>query len=151
MPLLFRKCCYAESVVETTRHTADVFGFHSGDIIQEWLWDADVDDSIREGIETITGEDLVDEDYDSDVDGVILWWRDGDDEDALSDTIMDAATVLNEGSPFWVVTPKPGRKGAAGATTIENAAKTSGMNAATPQTVNADWNAVRLRAFGKGR
>lgn len=139
------------SVVETTRKAADVFEFHSGDIIQEWLWDDDVDDSIREGIESVTGEELVDEDYDAAVNGVILWWRDGDDEDALSDTIMDAVDVLDEGGPFWVLTPKPGREGVASANTVENAAKTSGMNAATPQTLNSDWNAIRLRAFGKGR
>ena len=34
-------------------------------------------------IEELTGEELVDEDYDSAVDGVIIWWRDGDDEDDL--------------------------------------------------------------------
>ena len=138
-------------MADTNTQQAEVFGFQAGDIVQEWLWDNDVDDSVREAIEAITGEELVDEDYDASVDGVIIWWRDGDDEDALSDTIMDAMDVINEGAPFWVLTPKPGRVGAANATTVEDAAKTSGMNAATPRTLNADWNAIRLRAFGKGR
>ena len=138
-------------MAETNTQQAEVFGFKPGDIVQEWLWDNDVDDSVREAVEAITGEELVDEDYDASVDGVLIWWRDGDDEDALSDTIMDAMDVINDGAPFWVLTPKPGRVGAANATTVEHAAKKSGMNAATPRTLNADWNAIRLRAFGKGR
>ena len=68
-------------MIETAFQNAEEFGFRSGDIVQEWLWDDDVDDSIREKIEQLTGEELVDEDYDSAVDGVIIWWRDGDDED----------------------------------------------------------------------
>lgn len=74
------------TVNETASQNGEEFGFQSGDIVQEWLWDDDVDDSVRAKIEDLTGEDLVDEDYDSAVDGAIVWWRDGDDEDELSDT-----------------------------------------------------------------
>nr|WP_163201139.1 DUF3052 domain-containing protein [Bifidobacterium avesanii] len=138
-------------VTETASQKAEEFGFHPGDIIQEWLWDDDVDDAIRASIEDLTGEELVDEDYGSSVDGVIIWWRDGDDEDELSDTIVDATGVLDESGPLWVLTPKPGRPGAASSSTVQNAAKTAGMNAATPLTVSPDWNGIRLRAFGKGK
>ena len=110
-----------------------------------------VDDSIRAQIEELTGEDLVDEDYDSAVDGVIVWWRDGDDEDELSDTIVDAYAVLGNDGPLWILTPKPGRPGATSSSTVQSAAQTAGMNAATPLTVSSDWNGIRLRAFGKGR
>ena len=134
----------------TTITQAQEFGFHPGDIIQEWLWDDDVDEGLRRKIEDLTGEDLVDEDYDSAVDGAIIWWRDGDDEDALADTIMDASELVDEGAPFWIITPKPGREGRTNAATLQSAAKTAGMNAATPLTVSEDWNGVRLRAFGKG-
>ncbi|MCT6810848.1 MAG: DUF3052 domain-containing protein, partial [Bifidobacterium sp.] len=65
-------------MAETTTYTAEEFGFHPGDIVQEWMWDDDVDDGIRTRIEDLTGEELVDEDYDAAVDGVIIWWRDGD-------------------------------------------------------------------------
>lgn len=95
------------NVNQTASDNAEEFGFRTGDLIQEWLWDDDVDDTIREKIETLTGEELVDEDYDSAVDGVIIWWRDGDDEDALSDTIVDAYAVLGQDGPFWVLTPSP--------------------------------------------
>ena len=127
-------------VNQTASQNAEEFGFERGDIVQEWLWDDDVDDSIREKIEELTGEELVDEDYDSAVDGVILWWRDGDDEDALSDTIVDAYAVLGNDGPLWVLTPKPGRPGAPSSSTVQSAAKTAGMNAATPLTVSSDWN-----------
>ncbi|WP_317643361.1 DUF3052 domain-containing protein [Bombiscardovia apis] len=138
-------------MAEITTKRADEFDFHSGSIVQEWLWDDDVDDSIRQQIEDLTGEELVDEDYDAQVDGVIIWWRDGDEEDDLADTIVDASTSLEDDTPVWILTPKPGRLGAPGPSTLPNAAKTAGMNAATPLTVNADWNAMRLRAFGKGK
>lgn len=137
-------------VSTTTITEAQEFGFHPGDIIQEWLWDEDVDEDLRSKIQDLTNEDLVDEDYDSSVDGVIIWWRDGDDEDALADTIMDATSLADEGVPFWIITPKPGREGSTSPTTLQSAAKTAGMNAATPLTVSKDWNGVRLRAFGKG-
>lgn len=139
------------NVNQTASDNAEEFGFHAGDLVQEWLWDDDVDDSIRAKIEELTGEELVDEDYDSAVDGVIIWWRDGDDEDELSDTIVDAYAVLGDDGPLWVLTPKPGRPGAASSSTVQPAAKTAGMNAATPLTVSGDWNGIRLRAFGKGR
>ena len=139
------------TVNETASQNGEEFGFQSGDIVQEWLWDDDVDDSVRAKIEDLTGEDLVDEDYDSAVDGAIVWWRDGDDEDELSDTIVDAYSVVGDDGPFWVLTPKPGRPGAASSSTVQSAAKTAGMNAATPLTVSPDWNGIRLRAFGKGR
>ena len=132
---------------QTASDNAEEFGFHAGDLVQEWLWDDDVDDSIRAKIEELTGEELVDEDYDSAVDGVIIWWRDGDDEDELADTIVDAYAVLGDDGPLWVLTPKPGRPGAASSSTVQSAAKTAGMNAATPLTVSSDWNGIHLRAF----
>nr|WP_280924679.1 DUF3052 domain-containing protein [Bifidobacterium sp. ESL0745] len=148
---MFPYLCYIGRVNETASKNAEEFGFRKGDIIQEWLWDDDVSESTREKIMDLTGQDLVDEDYDSAVDGVIIWWRDGDDEDALADTIMDAYGVIGEDGPLWILTPKPGRPGAPASNTVQSAAKTAGMNAATPLTVSDDWNGIRLRAFGKGR
>ena len=122
---------------QTASQNAEEFGFEPGDIVQEWLWDDDVDDSIRAQIEELTGEDLVDEDYDSAVDGVIVWWRDGDDEDELSDTIVDAYAVLGNDGPLWILTPKPGRPGAASSSTVQSAAQTAGMNAACAHSAKA--------------
>lgn len=96
---------------QTASDNAEEFGFHAGDLVQEWLWDDDVDDSIRAKIEELTGEELVDEDYDSAVDGVIIWWRDGDDEDELADTIVDAYAVLGDDGRCGCSPLKPGRPG----------------------------------------
>ncbi|MCI1935535.1 MAG: DUF3052 domain-containing protein [Bifidobacteriaceae bacterium] len=135
----------------TTSNAASEFDFKPEDIIQEWLWDDDVDADLRERISALTGTDLVDEDYDGVVDGVVLWWRDGDDEDELADTIVDAEATRGEDAPFWIVTPKPGREGAASSFTIQNAAKNAGMNVASPVTVSDNWNGVRLVSFGNGK
>lgn len=135
-------------VAKQTSAESKEFGFKQGDIVQEYMWDDDVDEDVRQKIEAITGEDLEDEDYDGPVDGSIVWWRDGDDEDTLSDTIVDATSPLDEDSPCWILTPKPGREGAASSFTIRNAAKSAGMNCATPVTVSANWNGIRLLPYG---
>ncbi len=136
------------SVANQTSIQAKEFGFTKGDIVQEYMWDDDVDEDVRQAIEGVTGEDLQDEDYDGPVDGSIIWWRDGDDEDTLSDTIVDATSPLDDDAPCWILTPKPGRTGAAMPFTIRNAAKGAGMNCATPVTVSKDWNGVRLLPYG---
>ena len=139
------------TVNETASQNGEEFGFQSGDIVQEWLWDDDVDDSVRAKIEDLTGEDLVDEDYDSAVDGAIVWWRDGDDEDELSDTIVDAYSVVGDRWPFLGADPqaRQDRRGEFQHGPVRR--QDAGMNAATPLTVSPDWNGIRLRAFGKGR
>src|SRR5436305_14294446 len=60
-------------------------GFQPGQVVQEIGYDDDVDQELREAIEEITGQDLVDEDYDDVADAVVLWFRDedGDLTDAL--------------------------------------------------------------------
>lgn len=139
------------AVVNTTSAGAKELGFSRNDVIQEWLWDDDVDSDLRTAISEICGSDLVNEDYDGEVDGSIIWWRDGDDEEALADDIMDATATLSENAPFWILTPKPGREGSAAATTVQNAARTAGMTTARPISVSPNWNAIRLKAFGTAR
>lgn len=139
------------AVVNAMTAGAEELGFSRNDLIQEWLWDEDVDNDLRAAISQICGADPVNEDYDGEVDGAIIWWRDGDDEEALADDIMDATATLSEDAPFWILTPKPGREGSAAATTVQNAARTAGMTTARPISVSANWNAIRLKAFGTAR
>ncbi len=47
---------YLTNVNQTASDNAEEFGFHAGDLVQEWLWDDDADDSIRAKIEELTGE-----------------------------------------------------------------------------------------------
>ncbi|MET9929920.1 DUF3052 family protein, partial [Streptomyces sp. NPDC006324] len=63
---------------EERTNPASRLGFEPGQVVQEIGYDDDVDHDLREGIESIIGADLVDEDYDDVADGVVLWFRDED-------------------------------------------------------------------------
>src|SRR5215472_13551793 len=57
-------------------------------------------------VQEIGYDDDVDEDYDDVVDGVLLWWRDGDGD--LVDALVDALTPLADGGYIVLLTPKTG-------------------------------------------
>ena len=82
-------------------------GFAKGDLILEIGYAADCDDSLRAKIKGITETDFIQTDPTEVIDGVIIWWRDGDGD--LIDELMDALTFLSETGPIWVMTPKMGR------------------------------------------
>src|SRR5580704_19523685 len=60
------------------RDLAERLGIKPGHVVQEIGYDDDVDESLRDSVVALEGAELVDEDYDDVVDGVLLWWRDGD-------------------------------------------------------------------------
>lgn len=124
-------------------------GFASGQVIQEFGYDDDVDLDLRSDVESITGEELVDEEYDDVTDGAIIWWRDGDGD--LTDSLVDAMTVLDDGGLIWVITPKAGKPGHVGHQEIAEAATTSGLHALTTLVVAAGWSATRLGTRGRGK
>ncbi|GAA1410371.1 MULTISPECIES: DUF3052 domain-containing protein [Kitasatospora] len=117
-------------------------GFEEGQIIQELGYDEDTDQDLREGIEEITGTDLVDEDYDDVADAVLLWHRDDDGD--LTDALVDALEYLAEGGLIWLLTPKTGRDGHIEASDIADAAKTSGLSQTSSIAIAKDWAATRL-------
>jgi hypothetical protein len=126
------------------QNAAGRLGFTSGQVIQEFGYDSDVDDELRFAIEDLTTTELEDEDYGDVADAVLLWWRvdDGD----LVDAVVDGLTNLAEGGFIVVLTPKAGRRGHVQASDIEEAATTAGLH--TSGAVNAceDWTATRLVA-----
>jgi hypothetical protein len=128
---------------------ASHLGFTSGQVIQEFGYDDDVDEDLRSGLETLTGNDLVDEDYDDVTDGAVIWFRDGDGD--LADVLVDALTVLDDNGPIWLLTPKAGRPGHVTPSDIEEAAKTSGLHPMTTFAAGPDWSAIRLATRGRGR
>jgi hypothetical protein len=132
-----------------TPQGAGRLGFTAGQVVQEFGYDDDVDEDLRSGVEDITGAELVDEDYDDVVDGVVIWFRDEDGD--LADTLMDAMTVLDDGGQIWVLTPKPGRGGHVGHDDIEEAATTAGLHATSTFSIAGDWSATRLGSRGRGR
>jgi hypothetical protein len=124
-------------------------GFASGQVIQEFGYDADVDDDLRFAIEDLTTTELEDEDYGDVADAVLIWWRaeDGD----LVDAVVDGLTNLADGGFIVLLTPKSGRPGHVEASDVEEAATTAGLH--TSGAVNAceDWTATRLVAPKTGR
>jgi hypothetical protein len=117
-------------------------GFVPDTVIQELGWDDDVDADLRASIETHTGNPLVDGEATDVVDGVILWWRDGDGD--LADALMDALADLAEGGSIWLLTPKVGRDGYVSGADIAEAAPVAGLSTTTTSSATADWAATKL-------
>lgn len=136
-------------VATTEPQDADRLGFASGFVVQEFGWAEDVDDALRTAIETVTGTELVDEDYDDVTDGVVVWWREDDGD--LTDTLVDVQTVLDDGGVIWIFTLKPGRDGHVAHSDIQEAATTAGLHATTTFSVATDWAATKLGTRGRGK
>ena len=69
------------------------FGFASGLIIQEFGYDDDVDETLRQVVEAETGTTLVDEDYEDVADSAIVWWRDDDGD--VDDAVGEGKTAVD--------------------------------------------------------
>ena len=138
-----------ESSADDTAQAAGRLGFTSGQVIQEFGFDDDVDDTLREYVEAVTGNELVDEEYDDVSDGAIIWFREDDGD--LTDYLVDAMTVLDDNGPIWVLTPKAGRPGHVPHSDIGEAATTSGLHAMGTFSVAPDWSATRLASRGRGK
>jgi hypothetical protein len=117
-------------------------GFVPDTVIQELGWDDDVDADLRASIEARTGNPLVDGEATDVVDGVILWWRDGDGD--LADALMDALADLAEGGSIWLLTPKVGRDGYVSGADVVEAAPVAGLSTTTTSSATADWAATKL-------
>lgn len=117
-------------------------GFAPDTVIQELGWDDDVDDELRQAIEVQCGNKLQDGDASEVVDGVILWWRDGDGD--LVDALVDSLQDLAEGGAIWLLTPKVGRPGYVSGADIGEAAPIAGLSTTTTSSASPEWSATRL-------
>jgi hypothetical protein len=117
-------------------------GFSPDTVIQELGWDDDVDEDLRAAIEAHTGNALVDGEATEVVDGVILWWRDGDGD--LADALMDSLADLAEGGSICLLTPKVGRDGYVSGAEIGEAAPVAGLSTTTTSSATNDWAATKL-------
>jgi len=134
-----------EPVSETTTaedRSAVLLGFKEGDLIQEFGYDEDVDFALREDIEDLTGEELLDEDAQEVADAVLFWWRAGDGD--LVDALVDSLTTLDDGGVVWVLTPKAGRDGYVSPADLQEAAPTAGLRVTTTEAACPEWAATRL-------
>jgi hypothetical protein len=117
-------------------------GFAKGQVIQEFGYDDDVDDDLRFALEDVIGNELEDEEFNDGADGVMIWYRDGDDD--LVDLMVDGLTKLFDQGFIVLLTPKAGRPGHVDASEVEEAASTAGLTTGGQVNVAADWAATRL-------
>ncbi|MEU1078369.1 MULTISPECIES: DUF3052 domain-containing protein [unclassified Streptomyces] len=133
----------ADHAEERTNPAARL-GFEPGQVVQEIGYDEDVDQDLREGIESIIGQDLVDEDYDDVADAVLLWFRDEDGD--LTDALVDSIGLLEDGGVIWLLAPKTGRDGYIEPSDMSDAAQTAGLSQTKSISVGKDWTGSRLVA-----
>ena len=119
-------------------------GFKQGDLVLEVGRDTDSDDSLRSEISGNNGTPLVEDSTEEVVDGVLLWWRDGDGD--LEDELVDALTYLSEAGSVWLLTPKAGRDGHVEPSDIQSAAPNVGLSQTSTLAVARDWTATHLVA-----
>ncbi|MBA4083910.1 MAG: DUF3052 domain-containing protein [Kytococcus sp.] len=129
---------------ELATTAVEKLGFMTGQVVQEYGWDDDVDDELRSAVQDVIGEELEDEDYTGVVDAVILWWRDGDGD--LTDALVDTLGTLAEGSSIVLVTPRPGQQDEVDPSEVDEAAKTAGLHTSGSVMCSEEWVATRLAA-----
>lgn len=134
---------------EGHRHLAARLGLRAGQVVQELGYDGDCDDELRGAVEALTGNGLVDEDFDDVVDVVLLWWRDDDGD--LVDALVDALISLADGGVVWLLTPKAGRDGHVEPSDIGDAAPTAGLHQTSSISAATDWSGTRLVSRRSGR
>ena len=127
---------------EERTNPAGRLGFEPGQVVQEIGFDDDVDHELREGIESLIGQDLVDEDYDDVADVVLLWFRDEDGD--LTDALVDVIGLPEDGGQIWLLTPKTGRDGYVEPSDISDAAQTAGLSQTKSISVGKEWSGTRL-------
>ncbi|KOU28349.1 hypothetical protein ADK53_34325 [Streptomyces sp. WM6373] len=116
-------------------------GFQSEQVVQEIGYDDDVDQEFRDLVEEHVGE-LVDEDYDDVADAVLLWFREDDGD--LTDALVDATELVEDGALILLLTPKTGRDGYVEASDISEAAETAGLSQTRSVSVGKEWAATKL-------
>ncbi|MCK8681675.1 MULTISPECIES: DUF3052 domain-containing protein [Streptomyces] len=127
---------------EERTNPASKLGFEPGQVVQEIGYDDDVEHDLREGIEAVIGQELVDEEYDDVADVVLLWFRDEDGD--LTDALVDAIGLIEDGGQIWLMTPKTGRDGYIEPSDINEAAQTAGLSQTRSINAGGDWTGSRL-------
>ena len=124
-------------------------GLTKGMVVQEFGHDGDVCDALRKAITSVTGEDLVDEDYGDVTDAAIVWFRDGDDD--LADLLVDVQSLLDGSCQVVLLTPKAGREGHVVPRDVAEASSLAGLHATSTFVVDQDWTATQLVDKGRSK
>ena len=133
------------------KNIAEQFGVKLGNIVQEFGYDDDVDEALREHIEQLTGEPFEDEDYRGIADVVLAWWRSDDGNvDDLTDYLMDCAGSLEDGSGvIWCMVPSGHSDYHVSTADVSEAAQLAGQSATTTFAISREWTAIRVVARGR--
>ena len=128
---------------------AERLGFEPGFLILESGYGDDCDETLRQEIIKVTGNQFISDHAQEVVDAVLLWWR--DDGTDLVDELVDVLAYLSDGGPIWVITPKVGRPNHVEPSDIQDAAPTAGLSPTSSFSVALDWSATRLVARKSAR
>jgi hypothetical protein len=74
-----------------------------------------------------------------------LWWR-SDEEDDLTDVLVDVLGAVEGGGIILVLTPKAGREGHVSPSDVTEAASTAGLSQTSAVSAGTDWSGTRLVA-----
>ena len=129
-------------VAEQAAATAARLGLTADSVVAEFGYDDDVDFDLRDAIEGLTNNELLDEDTDEVLDAVLLWWRDGDGD--LTDALVDAVTPLASTGSIWVLTPKTAHSGFVEPSDVAEAAQIAGLSSTSSFAAGPGWTATRL-------
>ncbi len=119
----------------------DRLGFARNHVVQEFGYDADVDDDFRFAVEDACGAELEDDDYTGAADAVLLWFREDDGD--LGDALVDMVGVLDDGGFVVLLTPK-NNGGEVDPSDIDEAAVTAGLHLAGTFNASPAWRAHKL-------
>ncbi|OEJ30048.1 DUF3052 domain-containing protein [Streptomyces subrutilus] len=119
-------------------------GFRPCQVVQEFGFNDDVDHELRETIQKVTDQDLVNEDYADTVDAVLLWFRDNDGN--LTTALLNIIVKRQDGGVIWVLTPKAERDGYVAPSDISKAAKLARLSETKSVSIAKDWTGTRLVA-----
>lgn len=127
-------------------------GLTSDMVVGELGFIEDIAESLRADIEAATGHPLEGEDSDEILDAVLVWFRDDDDD--LTDMLVDAITLLAEDGEVWLATPRSGFDGYVDPGDIDDAARTAGLSQSSAGPTVDAWMVTKLlrgRASAKSR
>jgi hypothetical protein len=127
---------------EPASGVAERMGVRAGMLVMEVGDGDDIDTTLRDRIEQVTGEDIVGDDSDEVVDVVLCWYREDDGD--LVDILVDCVGPLADDGVIWLLTPKRGHGGAVDASDISEAASVAGLSETSIMTVSNEWSGVRL-------
>lgn len=120
---------------------AELLGLEPGLVVQELGWDEDVDATLRDDVMDIIDGEMIDEPLEG-VDVVLLWWRDEDGD--VVDGLVDALTDLTDAGYIWLLTPKVGRPGFIGPSSVAEGVTVAGLSLTKTANVAADWQATKV-------